>query len=271
MKRLALCSIVAMNALLATSSPAAIQIIAHRGASHDAPENTLSSFKLGYQQNADADECDIYLTRDHKVVVIHDSDTGRISGVTNQVAANTAEDLRRLDIGRWGPWRGKGFSEKIPLLEEVLPLIPDGKRLFIEIKCGVEILPELKRILAKSGKSPAQSPIIGFGYEVVKQAKVDMPDLEVSWLVTRDKKTKEYPPIAELISKAKAANLDGLDLEAGFPMDKAFVEKVHSAGLRLYTWTVDDPALARRLTEAGVDGITTNRPGWLREQLAVKP
>jgi glycerophosphoryl diester phosphodiesterase len=271
MKKIVFRLTVAMNALLAALSASGAQIIAHRGASHDAPENTLSSFKLGYQQNADADELDIYLTRDNKVVVIHDGDTGRTSGVTNRIASSTSEELRRLDVGNWGPWKGKGFTEKIPLLEEVLPLIPDGKRLFIEIKCGPEVLPELKRVLASSGKTPAQTAIIGFGYDVVKQAKAVLPNLEVCWLVTRDKKTKEYPPIEELIPKARAANLDGLDLEAGFPIEKAFVQKVHSAGLRLYTYTVDDPAVARRQAEAGVDGITTNRPGWLREQLAAAP
>jgi glycerophosphoryl diester phosphodiesterase len=271
MNKNAICLAVVMNTLLATSSVAAVQIIAHRGASHDAPENTLSSFKLGYQQNADADELDIYLTRDNKIVVIHDGDTGRISGVTNKIATSTSEELRRLDVGKWGPWKGKGFTEKIPLLEEVLPLIPEGKRLFIEIKCGPEVLPELKRVLAKSGKTPSQTVIIGFGYEVVKEAKATLPNVEACWLVTRDKKSKEYPPIEDLIPKAKAANLDGLDLEAGFPIDKTFVQKVHSAGLKLYTWTVDDPAIARQQAEAGVDGITTNRPGWLREQLATAP
>ena len=75
----------------------------------------------------------------------------------------------------------------------------------------------------------------------------------------------------ELIDQAKAAKLDGLDLASGFPIDSAFVQKVHAAGLKLYTWTVDDPEVARKEAAAGVEGITTNRPGWLREQLAATP
>lgn len=156
------------------------------------------------------------------------------------------------------------------MLSEVLELIPDGKRLFIEIKCGPEILPELANVLKKSGKKPEQTVIIGFGYDTMKAAKEKFPNLEVNWLVSPDK-NKVAPPVEELIAKSKEAKLDGLDLNQGFPINKQFVEKVHGAGLKLYTWTVDDPAVAKAEADAGVDGITTNRPGRLREQLAAKP
>jgi len=102
----------------------------------------------------------------------------------------------------------------------------------------------------------------------MKAAKEKFPALEVNWIVTSDDKTHKFPSIEELIEKAKSAKLDGLDLNARFPIDREFVAKVHQAGLKLYTWTVDDPKLARREAEAGVDGITTNRPGWLRAQLS---
>lgn len=257
-----------LGLLLGTSSGMALEIVAHRGASFDAPENTLASFKLGYQQNADADELDIYLTTDNKIVVIHDGNTARTAGVTNKVAKQSFDQLRRLDVGKWGKWQDKNFSEKIPSLDEALALIPDGKRLFIEIKCGPEVLPELEQALQRAGKKPEQTVIIGFGYETMQQTKARLPHLTVCWLASRDAKTKEYPPVADLIQKAKAAKLDGLDLEQGFPIDAAFVQKVHQAGLKLYTWTVDDAAVAQKEAAAGVDGITTNRPQWLREQLA---
>jgi glycerophosphoryl diester phosphodiesterase len=248
-----------------------VEIIGHRGASHDAPENTLSSFKLGYAQNADADELDIHLTKDGKIIVSHDPHTGRTAGVTNQIAEHTFNELRGLDVGGFGRWKGKGFSEKLPSLDEVLALVPDGKRLFIEIKCGAEVLPELEQVLARAKKQPAQTPIIGFGLETMRLAKEKFPSLQVFWLVSSDSKTKEFPPVDELITKAKAAKLDGLDLNSGFPIDSAFVRKVHDAGLKLFTWTVDSPVIARKEVDAGVDGITTNRPGWMRQQLAAKP
>ena len=72
----------------------------------------------------------------------------RTCGVSNQVAETSFAELRKLEAGQWGKWKGKGFSEKLPSLEEALALVPEGKRLFIEIKCGPEVLPELERVLA---------------------------------------------------------------------------------------------------------------------------
>jgi glycerophosphoryl diester phosphodiesterase len=244
-----------------------VEIIAHRGASFDAPENTVASLRLGYQQEADAGELDIHLTLDQRIVVLHDDDTARVSGVTNNAAETLLDDLRKLPAGQWGKWKGSGFSETIPSLAEVLKVVPHGKRIYIEVKCGPEILPELERVLRASGLKNDQIVLIGFGYETMVQAKAKFPELRIFWLVGADE-NKKYPAVAELIAKARAANLDGLNLEKGFPIDAAFVGEVRKAGLKLYTWTVDDPAVARRLADAGVDGITTNRPKWLREQLS---
>jgi glycerophosphoryl diester phosphodiesterase len=102
--------------------------------------------------------------------------------------------------------------------------------------------------------------LIAFDFETVRQAKARLPHLEVSWLVSSDKVTRTFPAVSEMIAKAKSAGLDGLDLNYGFPIDRAFVDQVHAAGLRLYVWTVDDPQKIKQLRETGVDGITTNRP-----------
>src|SRR5665213_1319355 len=99
---------------------AAVEIIAHRGASYDAPENTLSSFTLGYKHQADANELDIYLAADGRAVVIHDANTFRVSGVSNAVSKCSFEQLRQLEIGQFGQWKDKGYTEKIPALDEVL-------------------------------------------------------------------------------------------------------------------------------------------------------
>ena len=245
----------------------AVEIIGHRGAAYDAPENTLRSFQLGFQQGADGIELDVHLTKDNRLVAIHDPDLIRVAGATHRVAECTFNELRQFNAANWGRWEGKGFTERIPALEEVLALIPEGKRLVIEIKCGREALPSLGRVLRASHIKPQQTVLIGFGYETMRQAKSALPNSPVLWLAARDEQTNEYPTLAELICAAKAAHLDGLDLEAGFPIDKAFVGHTHRAGLILYTWTVDDPRLARTLAAAGVDAITTNRPGWLRDQL----
>ncbi len=268
MKNTSFLPLAAACILLGTRPSSGVEIIGHRGASFDAPENTLTSFKLACEQNADGVELDVYLTKDRRIVVIHDANTGRTSGVTNRIVEQTFDQLRALDVGQWGKWQHKGFSEKIPALEEVLALVPPGKRLFIEIKCGPEILPELSTLLHQASHPAPQAVIIGFDYDTMRQAKLKLPKHSVLWLVAADKITKKYPPVERLIEKAKAANLGGLDLAMGFPIDREFVQKVHQAGLKLYTWTVDDAAVARKQAAAGVDGITTDRPGWLLQQLA---
>jgi glycerophosphoryl diester phosphodiesterase len=244
----------------------AAQIIGHRGAPFDAPENTLISLKTAFQQNADACELDVHLSKDGQIVVIHDDTTGRTAGPPNRkVAGLTAAELRELKIR----WKDRG-PEKIPLLEEVFPLIPSGRRVFIEVKIGPESIAPLKTLFLRTGADPASLVIIGFDIETMRQAKVDFPKIEVLWLAAPRRGAFTKPPVEDLIQTAKVAGLDGLDLEKSFPIDRGFVEKVHAAGLKLYTWVVDDPAVACMQCGASVDGITTNRPGWLREQLAAK-
>ena len=116
-------------------------IVAHRGASKQAPENTIPAFKLAWEQGTDAIEGDFQLTKDGAIVCIHDKDTKRVAGVKKIVEDTTLEELRKLDVGAWfgENWRGT----VIPLISEVLAAIPDGKKIYIEIKSGPEILPKL--------------------------------------------------------------------------------------------------------------------------------
>jgi glycerophosphoryl diester phosphodiesterase len=253
-----------------TASISAVEIIAHRGASFDVPENTLASMKLAWEQKADAIETDLHLSKDGKIVISHDFDTARIGGTTNKIVTQTWAELQQVDAGAWK--NPKFAGEKLPTFGSFLATLEKGKRIFIEIKVGPEILPEMEHVIASSGKEPWQMPIIAFGFETAVAAKKRFPRHEVSWLHSwaKDKKTGEFPKIADLIAKAKSAGLDGLDLHQGFPVSPDFVRQVKSAGLKLYVWTVDDPAMAKKWADAGVDGITTNRPKWLREQLAGK-
>ncbi len=251
-----------------TAQTSAVDIIAHRGASHDAPENTLAAFKLGWQQRADAVELDIWLTKDGKIIVSHDGDTKRTTGTAKKIPESTLAELRALDAGSWKDPKWK--NEKLPTLDEALALIPDGKRLVIEIKCGVEVLPELERVLKASGKPAAQLVIISFKYDVCAESKKLFPKIPVLFLSSfkEDKATGKWSPTPDsLIAKAKAAGLEGINLAHKGPLDADFVKKTHAAGLKFYVWTVDDAAIAKKLLADGADGITTNRPEWLREQL----
>lgn len=262
-----LSKVILVSLCLGSLTGSAVEIIAHRGASHDAPENTLAAFRLGWQQGADANELDIWLSKDGRIVVIHDNNTRRTAGVDKKVADQPLAGLRTLDAGKWkgAAWAG----EKIPTLAEALATIPAGRRMFIEIKCGPEVLPALARVIKASGKPPGQLTLIAFSHRVAKASKVKFPKMEVLWLYDwkKDKDTGLIFDHDELIAKAQDARVDGLDLSFKGPIDAAFVQRVKAAGLKVYVWTVDDFEIAKRLVAAGVDGITTNRPQWLRDQL----
>jgi glycerophosphoryl diester phosphodiesterase len=238
-----------------------IKIIAHRGASHLAPENTLASVKLAWQLGADAVEVDIHLTRDSRIVAIHDATTERTAGAILEIAATHSRRLRRLDVGSHKHAQFAG--ESIPFLEEILDTVPPGRSLFIEVKCGLEILPPLNEIITRSGRR-SQVAIIGFDFDTMKAAKELMPDVPVHWLCD---KRLWVPYGRSLARKARAGGLDGLNVHWS-GLTRRFVRAVKQAGLKLYIWTVDDPACALRLQALGVDGITTNHPGRLRSQLA---
>lgn len=243
-----------------------VEIIAHRGSSEEAPENTLAAFRLGWQQ-ADACELDVHLSKDGQVVVLHDATTKRTAGLDRPVDQQTLAELKALDAGSW---KGPAFvGERIPTLKEVLDLLPEKKRLYIEIKCGPEVLPELQRTIEAFPAKADRLAIIGFDQETMVQAKRRLPRIPVYRLASykKDRTTGKPPEIDDLIAACKAGGLDGLDLEKKFPIDAAFVAKVRTAGLKLVTWTVNDAETARAEAAAGVDGITTDRPLELRRAL----
>jgi len=250
-----------------TPSLLALEIVAHRGSSYLAPENTTIACALAWEEKADAVELDVHLTKDGRLVVIHDGNTKRTTGVAGEVAQMTLAEIQALDARRWKKAQHAGVT--IPTLDEFLAVGPDWRRFFIEVKCGAEAVSELKRCLERARFTPEQAVIISFNQDVVAAAKRDIPEYQAAWLVgaAKDSAKGRSLTLDEVIAEARGIAADGLDLSEAWPIDAAFVKKVNKAGLRLWVWTVDDPALARRLKEAGVDGITTNRPGWLREQL----
>jgi len=265
MKRIALGGFFCMCILGLSGCRAPVEIIAHRGASYQAPENTMASVRLGWEEHANV-EVDVYLSKDNRMVVIHDASTKRTAGgVDLEVKETNADDLRKLDVGSF---KAKEFAgERIPFLAEVVQSIPPQQKLYIEIKCGREILPALRQLLVESGKM-SQVVIIGFNLEMVAESK-KLIDVPTYWLkgTDKDKNTKQWiPHDPRLVQRAKDNGLDGLDVDFN-GVTQEFVRAAKAAGQKLYVWTVDDPAEARRLVQLGVDGITTNRPDWLREQL----
>lgn len=239
--------------------------IAHRGESYDAPENTLAAINLAWQRDADAVEVDVHLSKDGKIVVIHDDNTGKFDGKFRKIKDQTLEELMRFDVGKI-----KGIqwlNERIPTLDQVLDTVPENKYLFIEIKCGSEILKELKNLIDKSNLHPDQVKLIGFDFDVMKKARKIFDKIEICWVSDIEylELTKSWQPVlAKIIAKTKQANLDGVDFTGSRIIDKTFVDLIKAAGLKLYVWGVDNPSEAKRLIDAGIDGITTDCPQWLK-------
>jgi len=232
-------------------------IIAHRGSSFVAPENTVAAANLAWEQGADAVELDIYLSRDNRVVVMHDSNTKRTTGQLYPISETSSEILRTLDAGLWKNEQYKG--EKIPFLEEMIATVPSNKKMVIEIKCGTEVLPALQQVVNSSGKKD-QLVFIAFGWETILAAKQLFPSNPCYWL------SSSASEVSVKMSEAAQKGLDGINLNYKI-IDQEVVKKTKELGLEVLSWTIDDPEEAKRLIQLGVTGITTNRPDLIRQSI----
>ena len=243
-------------------------IIAHRGESFDAPENTLSAVNLAWERGANAVEIDVRLSKDNKVVVVHDKTTRRIGNKNEKVKNQTLEELRTLDFGSWKS--EKYFGEKIPTLSEVFDTVPKGKKLVVEVKSSDKIIPFLIEDIKNSALEQHQIEIISFKYDVLKKIKEQLPHHKTLYLVDLDYTwmTKVFSPTVEkLIDKVTSANFDGINAWAGNMLTERFAYTIKWSDLLLYTWTVNDPEHAKLLVDWEVDAITTDRAQWLSAQL----
>jgi len=245
-------------------------ITAHRGASHDAPENTLAAFRVAWEQAADAIEGDFRLSSDGQIVCVHDADTKRVAGVNHVVATTPLAELRTLDAGRWKDARFEG--ERLPTFAEVLAAVPPGKRFFIELKTGPEIVTPLAKELAAWRGDRSLLTIIAFDADTINACKQALPDIRAHWLTSfkEDKTTGAWRPTAEQIAETvKACNADGVGMQGQRKViDEGFVERLTAGGVReFHVWTVDSPEDALAFCKLGAMGITTNRPAFIRAAL----
>lgn len=241
-------------------------IVAHRGASFSAPENTLAAFALAWKEEADAIEGDFRLTRDGHIVCIHDSNTSRTSNVDCKVAESNLADLQQLDVGSWKHERYS--DQRIPTLEKVLEMVPAGKKIFIELKAGPEIVGPLKKVVANSPLDVEQMVVIAFDKATVLEVKKRLPQLKTHWLTGYDSETESdsYDRITETLRWCRA---DGLGSEAKRDcFNEGLVRQLEGGGFKeFHVWTVDDPKDAKYYASLGAYGITTNRPAYIRKHL----
>jgi len=272
----------------------AIDVIAHRGASAYAPENTLAAFKLARELNADWFELDCTLTRDGEVIVIHDDDTERTTGVPGKVAKMTLAELKPLDAGGWKAPEFTG--ERLPTLAEALDLAKTLEiGVYIEIKDSANDYALRRRILEATDGSKMMSArqrhqvagmirdsksrnyqltmdviklvrdrrmkrhvvIQSFSPIVCAVSLCEAPQMRTEFLAAKnEEKPEQWPYVLRWEQLLGAA---GFNLETD-STDPETVARLHRENKTIAVWTVDDEETMRRLADWGVDAIITNKP-----------
>lgn len=275
-------------------------VIAHRGASAYAPENTMAAFRLADEMAADWFELDCTLSRDGEVVVIHDGTVDRTTDGTGAVGDLALADLKRLDAGSWK--EPKFAGERLPTLGEALDFAKGRIGVYIEIKDSDDDGALGQRILELAGDRSALSPKLR--REAMKLVEADgtrnlaltreVVELVRERRMGRQVVVQSFSPIVCLVAMSEAPKLRvellGVDdrekpqvwenfLRWGYLLDVAgFNPNLESltpgrlaafraAGKSVSVWTVDKPDDMRRLADWGVDGIITNRPDECRRVL----
>ena len=233
-------------------------IIAHRGASMDAPENTLASLEEAIRQHADWVEIDVQETREGGIVVIHDRDLMKVAGVPMNVRDATFAELRSVDIGSWFDARFSG--ERVATLAEVLDLCKDRVKLIVELKYyGGEVRFEERVIeIIEAHKMQEDIAMMSLNYQGVETLKSLRPDWNTGLLSS------------VVLGNLAQLNVDFLAVN-GRLATRGFIKSAHDRHHKVLVWTINDPVEISAMMSKGVDGIITDRPGLaksIRDQRA---
>ena len=188
----------------------------------------------------------------------------RTSGNPITIKDSEYEELSKLDIGSWFGEEWK--EETIPLLSEVLDLIPKKKEIYIEVKTGTEITDQLIKDIYQHKEKIKEISIISFYPEVIKEIKSIAPELTANLLVNF-----EGPKLIEesdIVRLMKEINADGIGAQNHKSLDIHFFNKINRENKKVHVWTVNSKEEAKRYYELGLDSVTTNCPGKIREYLS---
>ena len=246
------------------AEPAYDTLIAHRGESVDAPENTLPAYKMAVERGFGF-ECDVYLSKDGRVFTFHDRDLKRTTAGanTNKCGDVTWDEISKLDVGSWGKWKDSKFAGTRPaLLEEVLALARDGRWIYVEVKTGPEIVPHIKKVFdAQKTATPKNVLFIAFNAKTCKALKTQMPDYKVYWLTWAKQRRGAKKPVTadEIIASLRSTGADGVNCCYDPSVVSAdFIQSIRDAGFEFHVWTVDDLPNVREAFRRGVQTVTTN-------------
>ncbi len=246
--------------------PGYTTLIAHRGESDDAPENTLPAYKMAVERGFGF-ECDLYLSADGRIFTFHDKSMTRTTGGadTRKCEEVTWDEVSKVDVGGWGKWKGSKFVGTRPaLLEEVLALARDGRRIYLEVKSGPAAVPVIARILtAQRNAHPGNVLFITFHEDVCSEIKRLMPSYTVYWLTSWCRKTesgeRQALTAAEVVETLERCGADGVDMEFNAAVhDAKFIRTVHDAGRHFHAWVSNWPGKTLLAFCRGVETVTTD-------------
>ncbi len=223
-------------------------IIAHRGYSAIAPENTLSAFKFAIRSKADMIELDVQATKDGTPVVIHDAKVDRTTNGTGRVKSFYLWSLRELDAGSWFDPKYKG--EKVPTLEEALKFINGKVPVNIEIKSsGIKVTEKVIATIYELGVEE-KVLISSFDPRVLRKIKKLKIQIPTGFLY-------HYPVYFNPVKTLE--NLGAVVFIHNFKFTTPkLVKKIHDAGFKIFVYTVNKPADIKKMINFEVDGIITD-------------
>ncbi|MGI9455302.1 MAG: glycerophosphodiester phosphodiesterase family protein [Aeoliella sp.] len=231
-----------------------VKIIAHRGSSLGAPENTIAAVRLAIKEGADWVEIDVQESADGQVVVFHDSDFMKLAGEDLKIWDATAEDFSRIDIGSW--FAADFHSERVPTLADVLDECRGNVGVLIELKYygHDERLEERVSLIVAAHDMNADVLVMSLKADAVKKMKATCPDWQVGLLMS------------VAAGKIESTGADFLAVNAAFT-DRGSIRAAHRRGQEIYAWTVNDAATMSTLISRGVDGLITDDPALARSVL----
>ena len=240
--------------------PAFDTLIAHRGESVDAPENTLPAYDTAVARGFGF-ECDVYLSSDNRVFSFHDTNLKRTTGVDLPCRkASWEKTVSKIDAGKWKGEEWKGTRPA--LLEEILTLARDGRQIYIEVKGNDgDVVPYIKEILAKQSQAtPRNVLFIAFGKHTCQELKKHLPEYRVYWLVgAKHGRNGPAIPAAEVIDTLKELGVDGVDQRFEPDVVTAdYIAEIRAAGFEYHSWTIDTLDRALLAFARGAQTVTTN-------------
>lgn len=232
-------------------------VIAHRGASAYAPENTMPSYELAAEMKADGIETDVHFTKDGKIVTLHDAKIDRTSNGQGLVTEYTYEELLHFDFGR--KFSPDFIGTRLPLMEDLFKLCRKHNMVCnVEIKSADPAMPAALHALARETDMLELVIYSSFDHEqLARMLEVD-PKAFVAPLYSFNM-VKAWDYAENMGARASHPKLNQISLY------RDYVEKCHEKGIRVHPWTVDDPEDAKFLAEAGCDAVITNKPDLIRE------